>query len=189
MKSSPAVDPITGWIYIGSHDHHVYSLDIEVHYRLHMYWCMFLCMCFIFFFFRLLLKRDHLNCLTKSYLVFRKIHFWKKFGNAWICDLDFWHLLQNQWGYLYTHHITFARVHCNLETIPDRETSYADIKKGDVLGRVELSQLSDDDGVYQLVSSYSLLYERLAMNTFIFLMIYSLFSEPGVLLASPDWWG
>lgn len=83
----------------------------------------------------------------------------------------------------------FARAHCNLETIPDRETSYADIKKGDVLGRVELSQLSDDDGVYQLVSSYSLLYERLAMNTFIFLMIYSLLLESGVLLASPDWWG
>lgn len=96
--------------------------------------------------------------------------------------------MQNQWGYLYTHHITFARAHCNLETIPDRETSYADIKKGNVLGRVELSQLSDDDGVYQLVSTctYSLLYERLAMNTFIFLMIYSLLLEPGVLLASPD---
>lgn len=70
MKSSPAVDPITGWIYIGSHDHHVYSLDIEVHYRLHMYWCFFVCALFIFF--HLLLKRDHLNCLTKSYLVLER---------------------------------------------------------------------------------------------------------------------
>lgn len=70
VKSSPAVDPITGWIYIGSHDHHVYSLDIEVHYRLHMYWCFFVCALFIFF--HLLLKRDHLNCLTKSYLVLER---------------------------------------------------------------------------------------------------------------------
>lgn len=54
-------------------------------------------------------------------------------------------------------------------------------KKGNV-GRVELYL----NCVYQLVSSYSLLYERFAMNTFIFLMIYSLFSEPDVLLASPD---
>ena len=30
VKSSPAVDPRTGWIYIGSHDHHFYSLDIQV---------------------------------------------------------------------------------------------------------------------------------------------------------------
>lgn len=59
-------------------------------------------------------------------------------------------------------------------------------KKKSNVGRVRaLSQLGDG-GVCQLVSSYSLLYERLAMNTFIFLMIYSLLLEPGVLLASPD---
>lgn len=54
------MDPITGWIYIGSHDHHVYSLDIEVHYRLHMSGISLCVLCFGFF--HLLLKRDHLNC-------------------------------------------------------------------------------------------------------------------------------
>lgn len=35
-----------------------------------MYWCFFVCALFIFF--HLLLKRDHLNCLTKSYLVLER---------------------------------------------------------------------------------------------------------------------
>ena len=33
VKSSPAVDPTTGLIYVGSHDQHAYALDIYV--RIH----------------------------------------------------------------------------------------------------------------------------------------------------------
>lgn len=46
VKSSPAVDPVWGLIYIGSHDQHLYALDIEVRaliYRLlivnHVFYC------------------------------------------------------------------------------------------------------------------------------------------------------
>lgn len=34
VKSSPAVDPTTGLVYVGSHDQHAYALDIYV--RLHL---------------------------------------------------------------------------------------------------------------------------------------------------------
>lgn len=109
------------------------------------YTCTGVSLYVLYFFFSLTTEKRSSKLFNKILPGIRKIHFWKKFGNAWICDLDFWHLLQNQWGYLYTHHITFARAHCNLETIPDRETSHADItcsfklwkKKGNV-GRVEL---------------------------------------------------
>jgi outer membrane protein assembly factor BamB len=33
VKSSPTVDPTTGLVFVGSHDHHVYALDIYV--RIH----------------------------------------------------------------------------------------------------------------------------------------------------------
>lgn len=42
VKSSPTVDPITRWIIIGSHDHHLYALNIEVHvYCISMYFFMY----------------------------------------------------------------------------------------------------------------------------------------------------
>ena len=30
IKSSPSVDPTTALVWFGSHDHHLYSVDIEV---------------------------------------------------------------------------------------------------------------------------------------------------------------
>lgn len=30
VKSSPCTDPVTGLIWLGSHDHHIYALDIYV---------------------------------------------------------------------------------------------------------------------------------------------------------------
>ena len=30
VKSSPAVDPVTGLVWVGSHDHHVYALNVCV---------------------------------------------------------------------------------------------------------------------------------------------------------------
>ena len=30
IKSSPCIDPITGLVWVGSHDHHIYALDIYV---------------------------------------------------------------------------------------------------------------------------------------------------------------
>ena len=30
IKSSPCVDPITGLVWVGSHDHHIYALNIYV---------------------------------------------------------------------------------------------------------------------------------------------------------------
>lgn len=87
MKSFFVVDFIIGWIYIGFYDYYVYLFDIEVYYRLYMYWCFFVCVLFIFFY--LLLKRDYLNCLIKFYLVLERFIFERNFGNVWICDFDF----------------------------------------------------------------------------------------------------
>ena len=30
IKSSPCVDPTNGWVWFGSHDHHMYAVDIQV---------------------------------------------------------------------------------------------------------------------------------------------------------------
>ena len=30
IKSSPCVDPVTGLVWVGSHDHHIYALNIYV---------------------------------------------------------------------------------------------------------------------------------------------------------------
>ena len=30
VKSSPTVDSVTGFVYVGSHDHHVYALAVQV---------------------------------------------------------------------------------------------------------------------------------------------------------------
>lgn len=57
VKSFFVVDFIIGWIYIGFYDYYVYLFDIEVYYRLYMYWCMFFCMCFIYFFLFIIEKR------------------------------------------------------------------------------------------------------------------------------------
>ena len=30
IKSSPCIDALTGYVWVGSHDHHMYALDIKV---------------------------------------------------------------------------------------------------------------------------------------------------------------
>lgn len=156
-----------------------------------MYWCFFVCALFIFF--HLLLKRDHLNCLTKSYLVLERSIFERNLVMHGFVTLTF-DIYCKINGDIYIPIIlrlqgltviwkpfqTGKQVMQILHVVSNFKN-----KKRKCRQSRALSQLNDDD-VYQLVSSSSLLYERLAMNTFIFLMIYSLLLEPGVLLASPD---
>ena len=40
VKSSPAVDPTTGWVWFGSHDRHLYCLDILVSVGVAMFSCL-----------------------------------------------------------------------------------------------------------------------------------------------------